>query len=99
MNLTKEERMQREVRRRVFEHYHRLEEKRGSLEATGHTLNALEEVTGLPRMTLETIALKVRHSYEPYEGDFFSIKNQFLMVFSSFGILTFFIWMLILWIF
>lgn len=99
MNLKKEERMLSEVRRRVFEHYDCLKQKSESLQATKHTLDALEEVTGLPRMTLETIATQVSYSFKPYDGDFFSIKNQFLMVFGSLAILTSLIWIPILWIF
>jgi hypothetical protein len=55
-----------------------------------HTLEALQELTQLPRRELEAIAESVRACYEPEERDFFSVKNQFLMVSSGLALIGFF---------
>jgi hypothetical protein len=99
MNFKQIDKIQKEIRRRAFERKDSLRKEQEKMQTTQHTLEALQEVTGLPRAELESIANEVRYSSKPYEKDFFSIKNQFLMVFGSFGFLIFLIWMLILWIF
>lgn len=99
MKLKQIDKIQKEIRRRAFKRKDSLRKEREVMQTTQHTLEALQEVTGLPRAKLESIANEVRYSSKPYERDFFSIKNQFLMVFGSFGFFIFLIWMLILWIF
>jgi len=81
-----------ETRRQTFihaDHRRRQEENR---QDTGHTLDALQELTGLPRRELETIAANVRALYEPGKGDFFSVKNQFLMASSGLALICLLIW-------
>jgi hypothetical protein len=95
---SREDLMQNEIRRRallrsdvfLMEHQHR--------QATRYTLDALEDVTGLPRTELESIADEVSYSFEPYETDFFSIKNQLVTVLGSAVILIVFVGLLIRWI-
>jgi len=55
-------------------------------------LDALQELTQLPRRELEAIAASVRACYEPEERDFFSVKNQFLMVFSGLALSGLLFW-------
>ena len=90
MNI--EEKMLKEIRRRAFVRYDQRCREERNLEGTRHTLDALQELTGLPRRELETIAANVRTFYEPEERDFFSVKNQFLMVSSSLTLIGLSIW-------
>ena len=99
MMANSKESIQQEIRRRAFERFDHLQEKKGNLQNSRHTLDALQEVTGLPRAELETIAEEVRCSIETYEEKFFSVKNQTTAVFGSFGILILLIWLVIIWIF
>ena len=79
--------MQKEIRRRVFLRSDALVSENDYLQATNDTLDALEDVTGLPRTELESIANEVSYAFKPYDPDFFSIKNQLVTVLGSFGIL------------
>ena len=90
--------IQREIRRRAFLRSDTLLEENECLQATNNTLDALEDVTGLPRTELESIANEVRYAFKPYDTDFFSIKNQLVAVFGSFGIIIVLFWLLIVWI-
>ena len=99
MNVNTKENIQQEIRRRAFERFDHLQETKVNLQNSRHTLDALQEVTGLPRRELETIAEEVRCSFEAYEEKFFSVKNQMVMVFGSFGILMILVWLVIISIF
>jgi hypothetical protein len=99
MSANTKESIQQEIRRRAFERFDHLQEKKVTLQNSRHTLDALQEVTGLPRGELETIAEEVRCSIEAYEEKFFSVKNQTAMVFGSFGILILLVGLVIMWIF
>jgi hypothetical protein len=48
-----------------------------------HTLDALHDVTGLPRPELKRIADAAVLSFEVGQENFFSIKNQILIVSSA----------------
>jgi len=98
MNANTKESIQKEIRRRAFERFDYLQEEKVNLQNFRYTLDALQEVTGLPRVELETIAEEVRCSFEAYEEKFFSVKNQMVMVFGSFGILIILLWLVIIWI-
>ena len=98
MNANTKESIQKEIRRRAFERFDYLQEEKVNLQNFRYTLDALQEVTGLPRVELETIAEEVRCSFEAYEEKFFSVKNQIVMVFGSFGILIILLWLVIIWI-
>ena len=99
MNPKQIDKIQKEIRKKAFQRKDFLRQEKEKIQTTQYTLDALHEVIGLPREELESIANEVRYASKPYERDFFSIENQFLMVFGTFGCLIFLIWMLILWIF
>ena len=99
MKVKTEDRIQQEIRRRAFERFDDLQEQKANLQNSSYTLDALQEVTGLPRIELETIAEEVRSCLEAYDDKFFSVKNQTLMVFGPFGILIMLIWLVVNWIF
>ena len=85
MNI--EEKMLKEIRRQAFVRYDQRCQEEENLEGTRHTLDALQELTGLPRRELETIAANVRSLYDREERDFFSVQNQFLMVSSGLALI------------
>jgi hypothetical protein len=72
-----EEEIQEEIRRRALEKAGSLQKENQKLLHTQDTLDALEEVTGLPRAELEKIAKEVRSSHD--QDHFFSIKRQILL--------------------
>ena len=90
--------IQREIRRRAFLRSDALLEGNEYLQATHNTLDALEDVTGLPRTELESIANEVSYTYQPDHAGFFSIKNQLVAVLGSFGVLIVLFWLLVVWI-
>ena len=98
MNANRKERIQQEIRRRAFERFDLLQEKKVNLQNSRHTLDALQQVTGLPRGELETIAEEVSSSFEAYEEGFFSVGNQTALVLGSFGMLILLVWLVIIWI-
>ena len=85
MNSKLRVKIKKEIRRRTFEQADRLRQERQNLQDVQHTLDALHEVTGLPRQELKTIANAAMLSFEAHHENFFSIKNQILIV-SSAGI-------------
>jgi len=99
MNADRKEKIQQEIRRRAFQRNDLLRKKMANMQNTTHTLDALQDVTGLPRKELETIAEEVRCSFEAYEEKFFSVKNQMAIVLGSFGILMMLTWLAIIWVF
>ncbi len=99
MSINRKEKIQQEIRRRAFQRFDFLRDEKLKVQHTEHTLDALQQVTGLPRMELETIAEEVRCSFEVYEEKFFSVKNQAAMVLGSFGLLILLVWLLIIWLF
>jgi len=72
-----EEKIQEEIRRRALEQSDSLQRESQKLVHTQDTLDALEEMTGLPRAELEKIAKEVRSSHD--QDHFFSIKRQILL--------------------
>ena len=83
MNPKLGEKVKKEIRRRAFEQSERLQHERQNLQGVKHTLDALQEVTGLPRSKLNTIANEAMRSFEVPTERFFSIKNQILIVSSA----------------
>ena len=79
MNHKLEAKILKEIRKRALERAHILRQEKQDLQKTEYTLDALQEVTGLPRPELESIAEEVRLSCQMTHDDFFSIKNQILM--------------------
>ena len=92
MTMTKEEKILKEIRERAFIRADRRCREEKNRQDTQHTLNALQEVTGVPRQELEAIAADVWALFGPEEKDFFSVKGQFLMVSSGLVLTCFSIW-------
>ncbi len=86
MNCALEAKIQREIRRRAFERADELRHKRQYLARTQYTLDALEEVTGLHRPELKSIADAVKLSLRGTQDEFFSLKRQILITFGIFSI-------------
>lgn len=95
MNRKLEEKIRKEIRKRAFEHSDRLQQERHNVQNIQYTLDALQEVTGLPHQELEAIAQDVKISFEVSGDEFFSIKNQILLAFGAVGFVIFFVWRLI----
>jgi hypothetical protein len=79
--------IQKQIRKRAFKHAEIMRQQRQDAQTTQHTLDALQEVTGLHRPELESIANEVRVSVQMTRDDFFSIKNQILMTFAAAGVI------------
>ena len=98
MNVKSEKMIEGELLRRALEiSYYRKQEKERRL-YTKDLLDALEDMTDLPRHELEQIAERARLSHaDPGEG-FFSLKYQVVFVGLSmmalFGILMLAVWLL-----
>ena len=84
----------KEIRRRAFDLCDQRSRDKETWQDIEDTIDALQELTGLPRLELETIAAGVRSLYEQEEADFFSVKNQFLMVFSGLALTALSFWAL-----
>ena len=85
MNHKLEKKIRKEIRKRAFERVGILRQEKQNLQGTEYTLDALQDVTGLPRPDLESIADDVRLSRRMTQDGFFSIKNQILMTFGVSG--------------
>lgn len=92
MNRKLEAKIQKEIRRRAFERTDIWRHKNQHLQKTQHTLDALKEVTGLPRPQLESIADEITLSLRVTNENFFSIKNQILMTLGVFGFILILGW-------
>jgi hypothetical protein len=86
MKRTLTAKIQKEIRKRAFERADYWRKEKRNIEKTQHTLDALQEVTGLHRAELESIADSVTLSFRLRRDDFFSIKNQILITFGVFGL-------------
>ena len=89
MNYKLETRFQKEIRKRAFERADNRQQERLNVQKTQHTLDALQEVTGLHRPELESIAAGIKLSYRMTNDAFFSLKNQILITFGIFGFVLF----------
>jgi hypothetical protein len=83
MNRKLEAKIEKQIRKRAFRRADILRQERQDEQKIQHTLDALQEVTGLHRPELESIANEVRRSVQMTRDDFFSIKNQILMTFGA----------------
>ena len=90
MNRKTEARVLNEIRQRAFERADRMQEERQHLQMTQWTLNALQEVTGLPRPELESIANAAKRSFQTTHAEFFSIKRQLLIAGGISGLILIF---------
>ena len=85
MNHQSEAKIRKEIRRRAFERADFVRRKRQNRQKTRFTLDALQEVTGLPRSELDLIAKEVKLSHDSTRDGFFSIRNQILWAFCISG--------------
>ena len=77
--------IQKEIRRRAFQRADELHQKRQLDLNTRHTIAALQEVAGLQRPELESIADAVKLSLQGPCERFFSVKRQLLITAGIFG--------------
>jgi hypothetical protein len=82
-----ETKIQKQIRRRAFKRADILWQERQDAQKTQHTLDALQEVTGLHRPELESIAEEVRLSVQTTRDDFFSVRNQILITAAAAGLI------------
>lgn len=94
MNHKLEAKILKEIRRRALEHSDRVQQNTQKWQAIQHTLDALHQVTGLPRHELEVIAGEAGLSIKADREEFFSIKNQILMASSMLGFSLIAAWLL-----
>ena len=94
MNHKLEAMIQKEIRRRALDQSDRLRQQTQKWQDIQHTLNALHQVTGLPRHKLEIIANEASLSFEACREEFFSIKKQILIVSSISGFIIISVWLL-----
>lgn len=92
MHRQLEAKIQKEIRRRAFERADILRQEKQLLQRTQQTLDALQEVTGLPRPQLESIADEIKLSLQVTHEGFFSIKNQILMTIGISGFILILSW-------
>ena len=90
--MNKEEKILKEIRRRAFILADRRCREEKNRQDTLHTLNALQEITAVPRQALEAIAADVWALFDPAQKKFFSVKGQFLMVSSGLVLTGLSIW-------
>jgi hypothetical protein len=82
-----ETKIQKQIRRRAFKRADILRQERQDAQKTQHTLDALQEVTGLHRPELESIADEVRLCVQMTRDDFFSVRNQILITAAAAGLI------------
>jgi len=97
MSSEHERHILQEIRKRALQRFDDVQRQGRLTQAINHTLDALHEVTELPRTVLQTIAAEVTGSMDADPDDFFSIKNQLLMVSAAFGAMAIVIWGLMGW--
>ena len=95
MHADFEEKLKKEIRKRAFERRDRLRHEKQRRQDIQHNLDALYEVTELPRSELEAIARDARLSCMCHDEDFFSIKNQVLVACGIFGFVIILVWLFI----
>ncbi|CAB1058923.1 hypothetical protein D1BOALGB6SA_3681 [Olavius sp. associated proteobacterium Delta 1] len=94
--MSTREKIQREIRRRALDRAELHHQEAADRQYTRYTIDALAEVTGLPRLELETIANEVRaSSYGTGQDGFFSIKNQIIRVGSALVPLIIVAWLIV----
>jgi hypothetical protein len=98
MSSERERYILQEIRKRALQRRDDLQRQGRLMQAINDTLDALHEVTELPRTDLETISAEVAVSMDAEQDTFFSIKNQLLMVSTACGAMAMVIWGLTNWI-
>ena len=74
--MKRKDRIQREIRRRAFDRMDFLARQKANALHIRHTIDALQQVTGLARPELESIAGEVSTQFAADGDNFFSIKDQ-----------------------
>ena len=97
MSSERERYILQEIRKRALQRADDLQCQGRLIQAINDTLDALHEVTELPRSDLETIAAEVTVSLNAEQDHFFSIKNQLLMVTTACAAMAMVIWGLMSW--
>ena len=96
MNAT-ERKLNEEIIRRAIEQSDFQEQEKEKLLKQRDIIDALEEVTDLPRVELEKIAREVRESFTNGGEAFFSIKHQIilatLIISAVLSIIAFVVWL------
>ena len=77
--MKRDDRIQREIRRRAFDRMDLLARQKADALHTRHTIHALEQVTGLARPELESIAGEVSAQFAADGDNFFSIRDQLIV--------------------
>ena len=94
MNSGFEKKLHNEIRKRAFERRDRLQHEERRRQCIQHTLDALHQVTALPRSELEAIVDEVNFSLEVRREEFFSIKNQILVTLGMSASVLISVWLL-----
>ena len=97
MSSEHERHILQEIRKRALQRYDDVHRQGRLTQAVNDTLDALHEVTELPRTELERVAAEVTGSMDADPDNFFSIKNQLLTVSAAFGAMAIVIWGLLRW--
>ena len=79
MMVGREEKKQREIIERALKKAHTQERQKEEALLIRDTLDALQEITELPRVELDRIAEEVSALSADDRDDFFSIKNQIII--------------------
>lgn len=90
--MDKEEKVLEEIRRQAFIRADQRRRETVLMRETCYTFDVLQELTGLPRRELETIAADVKACCHQEDREFFSVKHQLLMVFSGLVLIGSFAW-------
>jgi hypothetical protein len=93
MNLKLEAMIRKKIRKRALDRAQILRQEKQNRQETEYTLDALQDVTGLPRSDLESIADEVRLSHQMTRDDFFSVKNQILMTIGVSSLILILSWL------
>jgi hypothetical protein len=93
--MDKEEKILLEIRRQAVIRADQCRREAQNRQDTQYTLDALQELTKLPRRELEAIAADVRAIYKPEDKNYFSVKSQFMMVSSGSALMCFLFWVFI----
>ena len=92
IKMNRDDKILEEIRRQAFIRARQKDREDEVRQRRRDTLDALQELTGLPRHELQAIAATVSTNCEREEKDFFSIKNQFLMVSAGLGLSCILFW-------
>ena len=93
--MKRDDRIQREIRRRAFDRMDLLARQKADALHTRHTIDALEQVTGLARLELESIAGEIKALSAADEDSFFSIKDQLIVSGAVFVPVLILIWLMV----